>query len=155
MCFFFFVVHFLPLHFLLLSSSPPLLLTSSPPLFLSSLPSLLQTPSWSRQLFAANKVEKKKWVRVIRANIRGIQRRAKKGKKGRRFSPCPFFFFTNALCLVYISFPHTHTGGHRFKSFAPPRRGVHAQWFVNGSEYFQALLPVLAKAKHRIFIADW
>jgi phospholipase D1/2 len=32
---------------------------------------------------------------------------------------------------------------------------VSARWLINGDDYFQALLPVLQRARHSIYIADW
>lgn len=46
-------------------------------------------------------------------------------------------------------------GLNRFRSFAPLRKNVQGQWFVNGSEYFNAVYHVIQRAKKRILIADW
>lgn len=46
-------------------------------------------------------------------------------------------------------------GKMRFKSFAPPRQGIAVRPFMNGKEYFDALVPVLARAKRRILIGGW
>lgn len=47
------------------------------------------------------------------------------------------------------------TGVNRYRSFAPIRKNIKCQWFVNGKEYFNALRDVLETAKIRIFITDW
>eukprot|EP00008_Paramoeba_atlantica_P004311 CAMPEP_0201482708 /NCGR_PEP_ID=MMETSP0151_2-20130828/6972_1 /ASSEMBLY_ACC=CAM_ASM_000257 /TAXON_ID=200890 /ORGANISM="Paramoeba atlantica, Strain 621/1 / CCAP 1560/9" /LENGTH=1333 /DNA_ID=CAMNT_0047865521 /DNA_START=265 /DNA_END=4266 /DNA_ORIENTATION=+ len=47
------------------------------------------------------------------------------------------------------------TNQNRYASFAPVRDVQHAQWFINGFEYFEHLLKVLPRAKHRVFISDW
>ncbi len=46
-------------------------------------------------------------------------------------------------------------GLHRYKSFAPERNNITCEWYVNGKEYFDALVPALLKAKRRVYIADW
>lgn len=46
-------------------------------------------------------------------------------------------------------------GLYRYKSFAPERNNITSEWYVNGKEYFDALLPALLKAKRRVYIADW
>lgn len=47
------------------------------------------------------------------------------------------------------------SGGFRFKSFAPIHSNVNAKWFIDGKEYFDALIPCIQKARTRILIADW
>tara|TARA_R110002050_G_scaffold282049_1_gene429825 strand:- start:1994 stop:4417 length:2424 start_codon:yes stop_codon:yes gene_type:complete len=44
---------------------------------------------------------------------------------------------------------------NRYGSFAPIRQEQRCEWFVNGKEYFDHLLEVLPRAKHRVFISDW
>ena len=46
-------------------------------------------------------------------------------------------------------------GKMRFKSFAPPRQGISVRPFMNGKEYFDALVPALAKVKRRLMISGW
>lgn len=46
-------------------------------------------------------------------------------------------------------------GKKRFKSFAPPRHKICIRPFMNGKEYFDALVPVLAKVKRRLLISGW
>jgi len=43
----------------------------------------------------------------------------------------------------------------RYQSFARIRRGINCQHFINGSEYFNALIPKIQRAQRRIFVADW
>jgi phosphatidylserine/phosphatidylglycerophosphate/cardiolipin synthase-like enzyme/Ca2+-binding EF-hand superfamily protein len=45
--------------------------------------------------------------------------------------------------------------GFRFNSFAPVRSDAHARWFVNGASYYECLARLLARARRRVFIADW
>ncbi|CAG8466287.1 6453_t:CDS:10 [Ambispora leptoticha] len=44
---------------------------------------------------------------------------------------------------------------HRFDSFAPPRRGAHAKWYIDGRDYFFAVSEAIYHAKQEIFIEDW
>lgn len=46
-------------------------------------------------------------------------------------------------------------GKLRFKSFAPPREGISVRPFMNGKEYFDALVPILARVKRRLLIGGW
>lgn len=46
-------------------------------------------------------------------------------------------------------------GKMRFKSFAPPREGISVRPFMNGKEYFDALVPLLARVKRRLLIGGW
>jgi phospholipase D1/2 len=49
-----------------------------------------------------------------------------------------------------------HTGTeNRFHSFAPPRHGNDAKFFVDGSGYFWAVSVALEEAKESIWILDW
>eukprot|EP01088_Endostelium_zonatum_P019194 TRINITY_DN6502_c0_g1_i1.p1 TRINITY_DN6502_c0_g1~~TRINITY_DN6502_c0_g1_i1.p1 ORF type:complete len:1166 (-),score=298.89 TRINITY_DN6502_c0_g1_i1:43-3540(-) len=41
------------------------------------------------------------------------------------------------------------------RSFAPIRWGINARWFINGNQYFEALLKILARARKAIYITDW
>ncbi|CAN6618082.1 phospholipase D1 [Trichomonascus vanleenenianus] len=43
----------------------------------------------------------------------------------------------------------------RFDSFAPVRKNVHAQWFVDGRDYFWAVSGAIDMAKDVIYIHDW
>ncbi|XP_078230166.1 phospholipase D2 isoform X5 [Callithrix jacchus] len=44
---------------------------------------------------------------------------------------------------------------HRHDSYAPPRPGTLAQWFVNGAGYFAAVADAILRAQEEIFITDW
>ncbi|KAL7272848.1 Phospholipase D1 [Rhizina undulata] len=44
---------------------------------------------------------------------------------------------------------------HRFESFAPIRRGVFAQWLVDGRDYFWNVSRAISMAKDVIYIHDW
>uniref|UniRef100_A0A2K6SJ81 Phospholipase n=1 Tax=Saimiri boliviensis boliviensis TaxID=39432 RepID=A0A2K6SJ81_SAIBB len=44
---------------------------------------------------------------------------------------------------------------HRHDSYAPPRRGTLARWFVNGAGYFAAVADAILRAQEEIFITDW
>jgi phospholipase D1/2 len=46
-------------------------------------------------------------------------------------------------------------GKNRFKSFAPPRKSIAVRPFMNGKEYFDALVPVLMRCRRRLFISGW
>jgi len=46
-------------------------------------------------------------------------------------------------------------GKHRFKSFVPPRKNIAVRPFMNGKEYFDALVPILSRCKRRLFISGW
>jgi phospholipase D1/2 len=48
-----------------------------------------------------------------------------------------------------------YTRDNRFHSFAPPRRGNDAKWFVDGCGYFWAVSVALEEAKESIWILDW
>jgi phospholipase D1/2 len=49
-----------------------------------------------------------------------------------------------------------HTGTeNRFHSFAPPRHGNAAKFFVDGCSYFWAVSIALEEAKESIWILDW
>jgi phosphatidylserine/phosphatidylglycerophosphate/cardiolipin synthase-like enzyme len=50
---------------------------------------------------------------------------------------------------------HMYTRDNRFHSFAPPRRGNDAKWFVDGCGYFWAVSVALEEAKESIWILDW
>jgi phospholipase D1/2 len=50
---------------------------------------------------------------------------------------------------------HLYTRDNRFHSFAPPRRGNDAKWFVDGCGYFWAVSVALEEAKESIWILDW
>lgn len=52
------------------------------------------------------------------------------------------------------------TGGvaapeNRFHSFAPPRHGNDAKWFVDGCGYMWAVSVALQEARESIWILDW
>ncbi|XP_059127045.1 phospholipase D2 [Peromyscus eremicus] len=44
---------------------------------------------------------------------------------------------------------------HRHDSYAPPRPGTMARWFVNGAGYFAAVADAILRAREEIFITDW
>ncbi|XP_054946315.1 phospholipase D2 isoform X2 [Physeter macrocephalus] len=44
---------------------------------------------------------------------------------------------------------------HRHESYAPPRPGTLARWFVNGAGYFAAAADAILQAQEEIFITDW
>ncbi|XP_045383053.1 phospholipase D2 isoform X3 [Lemur catta] len=44
---------------------------------------------------------------------------------------------------------------HRHDSYAPPRSGTLARWFVNGAGYFAAVADAILQAREEIFITDW
>ncbi|XP_036197005.1 phospholipase D2 isoform X3 [Myotis myotis] len=44
---------------------------------------------------------------------------------------------------------------HRHESYAPPRPGTLARWFVNGAGYFAAVADAILRAQEEIFITDW
>ncbi|XP_012581891.1 PREDICTED: phospholipase D2 isoform X2 [Condylura cristata] len=44
---------------------------------------------------------------------------------------------------------------HRYDSYAPPRPGTLARWFVNGAGYFAAVADAILRAQEEIFITDW
>lgn len=41
------------------------------------------------------------------------------------------------------------------ESFAPTRKRVHSQWFVDGAAYFEAVLQAIRSARQEIYITDW
>ncbi|XP_028911138.1 phospholipase D2 [Ornithorhynchus anatinus] len=44
---------------------------------------------------------------------------------------------------------------HQHQSFAPPRPGTLAKWFVNGAGYFAAVADAILQAEEEIYITDW
>jgi phosphatidylserine/phosphatidylglycerophosphate/cardiolipin synthase-like enzyme len=50
---------------------------------------------------------------------------------------------------------HMTTRDNRFHSFAPPRTGNDAKWFVDGCGYFWAVSVALEEARESIWILDW
>lgn len=44
---------------------------------------------------------------------------------------------------------------HRFQSFAPVRRGIYAQWLVDGRDYMWNVSRAISMAKDVIYIHDW
>ncbi|XP_069857735.1 phospholipase D2 [Dipodomys merriami] len=44
---------------------------------------------------------------------------------------------------------------HQHDSYAPPRPGTLARWFVNGAGYFAAVADAILQARQEIFITDW
>jgi phosphatidylserine/phosphatidylglycerophosphate/cardiolipin synthase-like enzyme len=50
---------------------------------------------------------------------------------------------------------HRHTRDNRFHSFAPPRSGNDAKWFVDGCGYMWAVSVALEEARESIWILDW
>lgn len=45
--------------------------------------------------------------------------------------------------------------GNRYRSFAPVRSSITANWFVDGCDYMSAVADLLEQAKEEIFITDW
>jgi len=58
-----------------------------------------------------------------------------------------------------VKFMHTlrqnAAGDYRFRSFAPVRSHINADYLINGDEYFNKLIPAILSAKKRIFVSDW
>ncbi|KAE8446217.1 hypothetical protein EG329_012442 [Mollisiaceae sp. DMI_Dod_QoI] len=50
---------------------------------------------------------------------------------------------------------HIHHQDNRFHSFAPPRTGNDAKWFVDGCGYFWAVSVAIEEARESIWILDW
>jgi phospholipase D1/2 len=50
---------------------------------------------------------------------------------------------------------HMTTRNNRYHSFAPPRTGNDAKWFVDGCGYFWAVSVALEEARESIWILDW
>jgi phospholipase D1/2 len=50
---------------------------------------------------------------------------------------------------------HPFTHENRFHSFAPPRTGNDAKWFVDGCGYMWAVSVAIEEAKESIWILDW
>lgn len=50
---------------------------------------------------------------------------------------------------------HIHHQDNRFHSFAPPRTGNDAKWFVDGCGYFWAVSVAIEEARKSIWILDW
>ncbi|KAH7330517.1 hypothetical protein BKA65DRAFT_528037 [Rhexocercosporidium sp. MPI-PUGE-AT-0058] len=48
-----------------------------------------------------------------------------------------------------------HRGGNRFDSFAPPRTGNEAKWYVDGCGYMWAVSVAIEEARESIWILDW
>lgn len=44
---------------------------------------------------------------------------------------------------------------HRFQSFAPVRKGIYAQWLVDGRDYMWNVSRAISMAKDVIYIHDW
>ncbi|CAG8454479.1 1850_t:CDS:10 [Ambispora gerdemannii] len=44
---------------------------------------------------------------------------------------------------------------HRFDSFALPRKGAYANWYIDGRDYFLAVSEAISHARQEIFIEDW
>ncbi len=49
----------------------------------------------------------------------------------------------------------SQNGGNRFGSFAPPRKGNDAKWFVDGCGYMWAVSIAIEEARESIWILDW
>ncbi|KAF1972605.1 phospholipase D, partial [Bimuria novae-zelandiae CBS 107.79] len=47
------------------------------------------------------------------------------------------------------------TQPHRFQSFAPVRKGIYAQWLVDGRDYMWNVSRAISMAKDVIYIHDW
>ncbi|KAH8805791.1 hypothetical protein F5884DRAFT_459135 [Xylogone sp. PMI_703] len=50
---------------------------------------------------------------------------------------------------------HEHTADNRYLSFAAPRAGNHAKWYVDGCGYFWAVSEAIERAEESIWILDW
>jgi phospholipase D1/2 len=50
---------------------------------------------------------------------------------------------------------HRHERDNRFYSFAPPRMGNDAKWFVDGCGYMWAVSVAIEEARESIWILDW
>ncbi|KAL2067585.1 hypothetical protein VTL71DRAFT_2010 [Oculimacula yallundae] len=50
---------------------------------------------------------------------------------------------------------YDQSGGNRFDSFAPPRTGNEAKWFVDGCGYMWAVSVAIEEARESIWILDW
>ncbi|TVY43123.1 Phospholipase [Lachnellula occidentalis] len=50
---------------------------------------------------------------------------------------------------------HHHARNNRFHSFAPPRTGNDAKWFVDGCGYMWAVSVAIEEARESIWILDW
>ncbi|TVY18759.1 Phospholipase D2 [Lachnellula arida] len=50
---------------------------------------------------------------------------------------------------------HHHARNNRFHSFAPPRTGNDAKWYVDGCGYMWAVSVAIEEAKESIWILDW
>ncbi|KAI8981744.1 hypothetical protein BDF20DRAFT_911999 [Mycotypha africana] len=44
---------------------------------------------------------------------------------------------------------------HRFGSYAPIRKNAKARWFIDGHDYYEAVIEAILSAKSEIFIEDW
>lgn len=49
----------------------------------------------------------------------------------------------------------SQNGGNRFDSFAPPRTGNEAKWYVDGCGYMWAVSVAIEEARECIWILDW
>ena len=49
----------------------------------------------------------------------------------------------------------SQSGGNRFDSFAPPRTGNEAKWYVDGCGYMWAVSVAIEEARESIWILDW
>ena len=68
-----------------------------------------------------------------------------------------------AFCVLAVWVGYSFNGNHgvheptnnRFDSFAPPRNGCRAKWFVDGQDYMSAVADAIEAASNEIFIAGW
>ena len=65
----------------------------------------------------------------------------------------------DVITMAYRSGPanapvHESTN-NRFDSFAPPRNGCRAKWFVDGQDFMSAVADAIKAASNEIFIAGW
>ena len=47
------------------------------------------------------------------------------------------------------------TSNNRYQSFAPPRQGNDAKWYVDGCSYMWAVSVAIEEARESIWILDW
>ncbi|KAL4401075.1 Phospholipase D1 [Malassezia pachydermatis] len=59
------------------------------------------------------------------------------------------------LSIKFVAQNNPYGKPNRFDSFAPIRRHVSAQWFVDGRDYYWNLSEAILRARERIYIHDW
>lgn len=50
---------------------------------------------------------------------------------------------------------HSQGSNNRYQSFAPPRQGNDAKWYVDGCGYMWAVSVAIEEAQESIWILDW